>query len=62
MTHGNFKSKEMITRAGLSDRDCNSVDEILEKLEQKIDYTNVNKWIQSERQKSIDYLKNSIES
>ena len=37
-------------------------DEILEKLEQKIDYTNVNKWIQSERQKSIDYLKNSIES
>ena len=62
MTHGNFKSQEILKRAGLSNRDCIDANEILVKMNQKIDYTNTNKWIQQEKEKSINYLKNSIES
>jgi len=62
MTHGRFKSRELIERIGLQNRDCKNEKEILEKLEEEIDYEKVNKWLQEERKKSIDYLKNAIEN
>jgi len=62
MTHGNFKSQEILNRAGLAMRDCTNDKEILEKLDLKIDYTNTNQWILNEKNKSIAYLKNAIEN
>lgn len=62
MTHGRIKSKEFIERVGLKNRDCKSPDEIAKKLEEPIDYSNVNKWIEDERNKSIKYLRNAIEN
>ena len=60
-THGRIKTREIIERAGLEDRDCDSSKEIALKLNKTIDYTNINKWMENERNKSINYLKNAIE-
>lgn len=62
MTHGKVKSREFIERIGMENRDCKRPDEIAKKLEEPIDYSNANKWIESERNKSIEYLRNAIEN
>ena len=61
LTHGRFKSRELLERIGLEDRDCMTASEILEKINKKINYNNVNKWLKEEKQKSINYLKQAIE-
>ena len=60
-THGRFKTRELVERLGLKDRDCSSAKEINEKLNEYLDYTNINKWIELEKNKSINYLKSAIE-
>lgn len=62
MTHGRFKSKELVERVGIKDRDCQKASEILDKLEEKIDYKKINDWIKAEKEKSIKYLVNAIEN
>lgn len=61
MTHGRFKSRELVERANMQNRDCKSADQITKMLEEKINYTEVNRWIEEERKKAKDYLKNAIE-
>ena len=61
MSHGRFKTNELLERANMKYRDCMSPEDIIEKLEQKIDYTQVNKWLENERKKAKDYLRNAIE-
>lgn len=61
MTHGRFKSKELVERANIEDRDCKSAEQIIEKLEETMDYTKVNEWLSNEKKKSLDYLRNAIE-
>lgn len=61
MTHGRFKTREIVERIGVQERDCQSAKEISEKIEEKIDYEKVNKWLKEEREKSLQYLKNAIE-
>ncbi len=62
MTHGRFKSRELIERVGLQNRDCMSYKEIGEKLNEKIDYNIINDWLRKEKEKSIDYLRNAIDN
>lgn len=62
MTHGRFKSRELVERVGIEDRDCQNASEILDKLEEKIDYKKINDWIKEEKEKSIKYLLNAIEN
>lgn len=61
MTHNRFKSRELIERIGMQERDCQSAEEILRKWDKEIDYTKVNQWIEKEKEKSIQYLRNAIE-
>lgn len=61
MTHGRFKSKELVERLRIQDRDC-APDEIEKKLNEKLDYTQINNWIKDEKEKSLNYLKNAIEN
>lgn len=61
MTHNRFKSRELIERIGMQERDCQNAKEILEKWDEQIDYTKVNQWIEKEKEKSIQYLRNAIE-
>lgn len=62
MSHGRFKTNELLERTNMKYRDCLSADEIIAKLEEKIDYTEVNKWIEAERKKAKDYITNAIEN
>ena len=62
MSHGRFKTNELLERTNLKYRDCMSADEIIKKLEESIDYTEVNKWIADEKKKAKDYLRNAIEA
>jgi len=62
MPHTSFKTRELIERIGLKERECKTAEEISKKLEQKIDYEKVNEWIKEEKKKSIEYLKNAIEN
>lgn len=61
MTHGRFKSKELVERINIQDRDCKTPEQILEKLEEQLDYTKVNEWIEKEKKKSLEYLRKAIE-
>ena len=61
MSHGRFKTNELLERTNMKYRDCMSADEIIKKLEEPIDYAEVNKWIEAEKNKAKEYLKNAIE-
>lgn len=61
MSHGRFKTKELLERTNMKYRDCLLADEIIPKFEEKIDYTDINKWIADEKKKARDYLINAIE-
>lgn len=62
MSHGRFKTNELLERTNLKHRDCTSAKEIITKLEEKIDYTQVNRWIEQEKEKAKKYLINAIEN
>ena len=45
----------------MQDRDCEKAEEIEEILNKEIDYEKINQWIEREKKKSIEYLRNAIE-
>ncbi len=61
ITNRRFKSRELIERLGMQDRDCEKAEEIEEILNKEIDYEKINQWIEREKKKSIEYLRNAIE-
>ena len=55
------KLTSLLTQFGLSNRICKTPDEILKIIDAPIDYGHVNKLIESETIKAIDYIKSNIE-